>query len=283
MEWANGNVSVNHPRAPWDGRGDVATLVHCRLDQLKGTSNQYRDSATYKAAYEKAKFNYDMDIAFDIVDRCISDECLDSIVDTLLGYAREPIYIYPYMPFDDEDGMGGRVPLDKQPTNALPAAYAQYLSTRLGGSVNETIIQSARAGRTKLNTWLRYLCQPSFEGEIVGNRPYVPVDDVITTGGTLATLRSYIVSCGGTVAGTTALAHKNGVHQKFAIAEDTFGVLCRTYGQELTSYWTETFGHGPASLTDAEAQFLALFEWEPGNEPIQRLRERINQAAAKGE
>src|SRR5262249_55733597 len=138
---------------------------------------------------------------------------------------------------------------------------------------------SARAGRTKLNTWLRYLCQPSFDGEVSKDRPYVLVDDVITTGGTLATLRSYIVSSGGTVAGTTALAHKNGVHQKFAIADETFGVLCKTYGQELPLYWTETFGHGPASLTDAEAQFLALFKWEPGNEPVQRLRERINQAA----
>lgn len=75
MHWQNGNVRVCHPRAPWDGRGDDMTLVHCRLDQLKGTSREYKESATYQAAYRRAKFKFDLDIAYDIIERCVTGEC----------------------------------------------------------------------------------------------------------------------------------------------------------------------------------------------------------------
>lgn len=110
----------------------------------------------------------------------------------------------------------------------------------------------------------------------------------ITTGGTFAALRHYIVGHGGSVVATTSLAHKNGVHQKFAIAAQSLSVLRSHYGIELDDYWIGTFGHAPSHLTEAEAEFLAFHartEWAGlprGPSVLQRLRERINRAAATG-
>lgn len=135
---------------------------------------------------------------------------------------------------------------------------------------------------------MRFLCQPSFEGDVEKSRPYIILDDVITTGGTFATLRGYLVRKGATVAATTTLAHKNGVHQKFAIAVQSLGVLKALYGIGFDRYWNETFGHETSHLTEAEAEFLAFHartEWASipsGDGLLQCLRERINHAAATG-
>ncbi|MGD0419806.1 MAG: phosphoribosyltransferase [Xanthobacteraceae bacterium] len=289
MRWENGNVCVNHPRSPWGPWGDEWTLVHCRLDQINGNFNGYGDlRAEYYKTYINAKHAFDMKCAYEILDRCINEEILTIMAKFIRPLDPKPILIFPHLGFDDEDGIDGQKPLGQLPTNALPFGFAEYLSLRLGCPVNNTVIQAARVGRSKLTTWMRFLCQPSFEGEVEPNRAYIILDDVMTTGGTFAALRHYIIRSGGTVAGTTALAHKNGVHQKFAIADQTIGVLRSYYGREIDQYWMETIGHEAIHLTEAEADFLAFHartEWGAnprGARILQCLRERINRAAATG-
>lgn len=287
MKWENGSIICNHPRQPWRLPADSEALVHCKLEHLKGTDPAYgNQKATYQLAYNKAKTTFDVDVALDIVERCINEHVVDALADVIFYTRKAPILVFPHLPFDDEDGvMGGRA-LAGTATNALPFAYARYLAEILGGTISSEIIQVARVGRTSLPRWMKFICQPSFEGPVSRDRPYVILDDVIGTGGTMAALRSYIVHQGGTVAGTTALANKNGLHQKFAIADQTLNVLKSTYGSGLERYWKETFGHDLHALTEDEAQFLAVFPadvgGQRGDELLLRLRERINQAAAKG-
>ena len=289
MHWEGGNVYVSHLRAPWGPSGDEWTFVNSRLDQVNGYYKDYGElKKDYYRAYLAAKHEFNMKYAYEIIDRCVKSEVITSLAQVVLKLNRRSMLIFPHQAFDDEDGIDGNKPLGALPTNALPFAYAEYLSTRLGCDVNRTIIQCARVGRSKLTTWMRFLCQPSFEGEVEAGRPYIILDDVITTGGTFAALRAYIVRNGGTVAATTTLAHKNGVHQKFAIAAQTLNVLRLRYGTGFDRYWAETFGHETSHLTEAEAEFLAFHartEWAsvpPGAEVLQCLRERINRAAATG-
>lgn len=68
------------------------------------------------------------------------------------------------------------------------------------------------------------------------------VDDVVSSGGTFAALRSYIIRNGGTVVFTTALAHKIG--QNHSILLETVNTLRSLYGPELDNLWTQTIGHG---------------------------------------
>jgi hypothetical protein len=286
MPWNAGHYQVSHPREPWtNNRGEGRVLVNCRWLQLKGTDASYgNQTATYNAAYKAAKTKFDLPVAFEIVERCISDNVLDELADIIYYSDKSPILVFPHMSFDDDDGVDGAGPPTDRPSNALPFAFAQYLSMRLGCPVNETIFQCARIGRTKLTKWKRFLHQPSFEGEVVAGQPYVLLDDVFTTGGTLACLRSYIVRNRGIVVGVATLAHESGRHQIFPIVEQTRVVLKDTYGNELEAFWKDTLGHDLSNLTEAEARFL--IEAAPelgsgrGHPLLQCLRERIDQTAA---
>ena len=288
MKWdGNGSVVCDHPREAWLAPRDSHAFVHYKLEQLKGTDPAYGNQrATYQLAHDKAKTAFDVEVALDIVERCIQEPVLDRLADVVFETRKSPIFVFPHLPFDDEDEVVGNRALTGTATNALPFAYARFLAETLGGTISSDIIQIARVGRTRLPRWLKFICQPAFEGPVDRTRPYLILDDVMATGGTLAALRSYIIRHGGSVAGTTALANKTGLHQKFAIADQTLNVLKSTYGSGLERYWKETFGHDLHALTEDEAQFLALFPAEfggrRGDELLLGLRERINQAAAKG-
>lgn len=285
MRWHDGNVVVDHPRESWGTPARLHTLVHCRLDQLNG--NAARDPAV-QAAYKAAKFEFNLDAAYGLIDRFVRDDTMDALADVVVGSRVTPTVIFPHPAFDDDDAVGrhGAMP---GPTNALPFAYAGHLEGTLGCPVNDQIVQSARVGRTKLAMFLRFLCQPSFKGHVNVDCPYIILDDVIASGGTFAALRSYIVRGGGTVISTTAFAHNTGAHQKFEVASDTLGMVLSLYGDGIDPYWLETFGHGIQCLTEAESQLLVRWALDrqqegcaAGDQLLQRLRDRINQAASTG-
>jgi hypothetical protein len=284
MHWDGPNARARHSREPWT-KQDRLAFVHCRVSEMKGTDSVYGARiAQFVEQHDRAKIHFDRNAALDIVERCISQAVLDELAELVFYTRAEPVFVFPHPAFDDEDEIIGNVALTARPTNALPFAYAHFLVENLGGAVNETIIQASRVGTTRLPRWMRYLCQPSFEGDVERRRPYIMLDDVISSGGTFATLRSFIVRNGGSVAGTTALASNTGLHEKFAIADDTLYVLQSEYGPSLDGFWQETFGHGIRSLTESEAQYLVRFARQcretAGPELLHRLRERINQAAA---
>lgn len=288
MKWdGEGNVSVTHPRQPWDRSLDI--LVNADLDLL------YRGGAfvrrrTGRAIYSAAKFEFDHEAAMSVVKRCVRDEVIDSLVDKVLLEARMPQIVFPHPAFDDDDGVGHQDPIGPRATNAIPFIYANFLAEILGCPISKSIVQCARVGRTKLTAWLRFLCQPSFVGEVLAGQPYIIVDDVVTTGGTFAALRSYIASRGGTVVAASALAHKSGRDQCLTIAKPTLDVLHSLYGARFGAVWAEVIGHDPSCLTEGEGQTLARWACRicheegcsVGDELLHRLRNRLNKAAARG-
>jgi hypothetical protein len=279
MYWDGANAKAHHAREPWTARDKVA-WVHCRNGKMTG--DDYAPCDKYEKEYQDAKDEFHCDAAANIVGRCLNQDTMNELIDIVYYFEEKPIIVFPHPAFDDEDI--GNVPLSGQPTNAIPFAYANILAEVLGGDVNETIIQSSRVGTTRLPRWMRYLCQASFEGDVDRRRPYILADDMISSGGTFATLRTYIVREGGIVACTTALASNNGLHEKFAIADQTLGVLRSAYGQHLDKFWLETFGHGLQTLTESEAvhllRFVRQYRATSRTELLHGLRERINQAAA---
>jgi hypothetical protein len=199
--------------------------------------------------------SFDLDAAYSIVDRCIRQEVVDAIADVVGDCDRTPRLVFPHPSFDDDDAVDAEASLDPVPRNALPFAYAHYLREILGCDVDEEIVQAARAGRTKLGNWLRFLCQPTFVG-VVERRPYILLDDVVSTCGTMTALRSHIVRNGGTVPLVSALASSDGSGMKFGIAPETMNMLRSAYGRELGAYWSEAIGHEVSCLSEAEGRFL---------------------------
>lgn len=283
-------MAAAHCRESWGHPGDGKVIVHSRLDHMKGTAYHDGRRAQYGAQYALAKRQGDMKAAVDLVQRCACEAALDAIADAVLGANSEPIIAFPHPSFDDEEADGPRSVENVRPPNAIPFALANFLAETLGGSVNDSIIESARPGRSKLKEFPRFLWQPRFEGEVERRRPYILVDDVVTTGGTLAALRSHVVRGGGTIIAVTALAHAEGADQIFAITPETLSQLDLVYGKEIATFWLETIGHVPHCLSDHEGQFLVRWGRQEagrsartGVERLYALRTRIAAAAAKGE
>lgn len=288
MKWVNGDVYVSHPREGWANGDESPIHVHGFLDQLKGTSRHYlKKRAVYKAAYEAAKRNFDIDAAFDIVERIQNKKVIGRLADVVAASEGVPKIVFPHPAFDDDEATGYVEADGSNIKNALPFAYARFLADTLGCEIDEEINQVARVGRTKLGVFLRFLCQPAFGGDITPGARYIIVDDTVTTAGTFAALRSYIVRRGGTVVAVSALAHTNGQSFPFAIAPGTLDMLSSSYGAGISRMWQEKIGHDIQCLTEAEGR--ALVEWARacrdvprGDSLLQRLRDRLNSAAAKG-
>lgn len=103
-------------------------------------------------------------------------------------------------------------------------------------------------------TALGVCCQ--FYGQIDKNASYVIVDDVITTGGTLADLRSFILRKGGRVIGMSAIAARDGNWQRIRLGDDTRADLERTYGRDLPEFCHKHLGFSHECLTDSEASLI---------------------------
>lgn len=276
---------ANHPRESWGHPGDDHVLIHCSLARLKGTGLSNRMRKQMMHAYREAKYKFNVIAAADIVLNCWSDTVEDLIVDKMLGIDGEPIIVFPHPSFDDDTADGWNAP-SKGITNAIPFQMATYLAERIGGVTGTEIVQSARVGRTKLTRECRFLWQPTFEGSVLRGRSYILLDDVITTGGTLAALRSHIARGGGTVIACIALAHGSSTNQKFSIDDQSLNQLETVFGHEIGVFWRETIGHEINCITEAEARLLIRWQRECGERPgaasLQHLRDRLATASATG-
>lgn len=248
-----------------------------------GTRGDRGQAAALRAAYERAKGQRDADAATVVTDRFATDGWVDRIVDDMQASPARDKYtlVWPTPSFV----RGADARSVRPAMNALPAAIAAYLSDVLGASLNETIVQAARPGRTKLSRMERFLYQPMFDGEVDQDSGYIIVDDVCSTGGTLAALRHHIVSSGGTIVSVCVLGNRTGVDQTFPIADRTHSVLLSVFDEGIIPFWLEEVGHDVECLTDLEGN--ALLEWwgdreQCGKPPLQCLRACFDSIRSRG-
>lgn len=281
-----GQVKIGpHSRADWHGNEGLVIHVHGSLAEVQG---QFRRGSTeameLKQRYHRAKYHFDMTAATDIVAECIDPNAIENIIDLVLETDRDPLVVMPHPEFDSEATHDCFLP-----TNAIPFAFAGYLAASLGCEVDNEIGEIARPGRTKLSRVARFLWQPKFSGVVSRKHAYIIVDDVCTICGTLAALRSHIVSNGGTVVAVSALGRADGCRTvPLPIAADTLSMIYSGFGAGIRELWLEEVGHELSCLTEMEGRFLAWWHSEhcaavrSGDEALQRFRTRLSAAAAKG-
>lgn len=269
-----------HTRVRW---GEVPSLirVHGQYAQLLGNYKRpQRTHAARRERYNRAKKQYDLNSAFEIVDEIFSIQTLDRVIDDYARFPKAPCVVMPHPEWDSGAPVSERL----RPTNALPFAYAERLARELGGEVCRDILQVARPGRTKLKDFQRFIWQPRFEGIVRHDCAYILVDDVCHFGGTLAALRSYIVENGGTVVSASTLACNDGKDSQFPIADRTVRMLKDSLDEALDEIWREEIGHDTECLTENEGVFLLRWrEKQPNGDRdalLQRVREEIAAARA---
>lgn len=158
--------------------------------------------------------------------------------------------------------------IERTGINAIPAAMAQVLGSRLGWKVEEGIVQANIVGHTGADGFTRLARQAEFSGAVVAGHRYFLVDDFVGQGGTLANLRGWIIHQGGEVVGATALTGKP-YSANLKIDSELLEELKATHGEELEHWWVDRFGFDFTCLTQSEGRYLR-------NTPtVERIRDRI--------
>lgn len=187
--------------------------------------------------YKSAKAG-DPEAASALVEKFVSDAQINKIKD-LIGDQN------PTVAFVHAEETRGR--------NAIPAAYAEEISHRLGLDLDDGIVQSNRAARTGKSGAYRFINGAEFDGAVSKDVPYLLVDDHISQGGTLADMRSYIESHGGRVIGATTLTGAEDA-TKLAASTGTLDKLSEKF-PGIDEWMKEEFGNGINSLTEKEAEY----------------------------
>lgn len=138
--------------------------------------------------------------------------------------------------------------------NAIPRAFARTLSRMLKLPLASGIIQINRVTHTGADGYHRLALPALFGGEIE-KKQYFLVDDFVGQGGTLANLKGFVETSGGSVLGAVALGGK-AYSAKLRLHRGTLEGLRRKHGAQLEEWWIATFGYGFERLTESEARYL---------------------------
>lgn len=150
--------------------------------------------------------------------------------------------------------------------NKLSVMYARAMADIGGFQVEEEIVQTNRAQHTGATARQRLARTVEFAGAVQKGRDYIVVDDVITSGSSLAALRHYIEACGARVvlASTLAAAAARHGHDpvQLAITAQTVKGLEQKFAREAVDAIIEEYGIAPSinHLTESQGRAVLGFE-----------------------
>jgi hypothetical protein len=240
--------NIKPQRYPW---GDFPDVL--RNGDL-GTLKREPEYLAAKAGDEEAAFN--------LADRLICPDFVEAV--RKLGAQHAHPVLLPVLA---EESFGN---------NRIPLAFAENLSEQLGWDTETLVFQVTRSYRTGSGADHRLVIQPEFDGAINRDAGYILVDDTLTMGGTLASLRGYIQSHEGTVLGAAVgVAHEGALH--LPIRGSMLQSIFSKHGQQATqAFAKEQWGYGIECLTQAEAGHIRKAI------SLDTLRDRFAQARDAG-
>ncbi|OUL65977.1 hypothetical protein HK16_12685 [Acetobacter senegalensis] len=182
-------------------------------------------------------------------------------------------HIAAYLRFGRKTKVLAPIKLPSVNTNALGMVYADSVAKTLGFEVENNVFQTTSEKRDRSVDVMSRLTQPPiFGGEIEVGTDYILVDDVFTTGGTLACLRGYVHRHGGNVIVCSTLAAGTRVTREatkydrrqmgvaLAPTNATLHMLRKNMGDEyhaVDSVFCEGLRYGLHQLTEQEARFVS--------------------------
>ncbi|WP_052567047.1 hypothetical protein [Candidatus Magnetobacterium casense] len=170
--------------------------------------------------------------------------------------------------------------IEQEGFNAIPNVMAREIAYRLNLEVEySSIVQSNKVGHTRARAAHRMVTPAIFEGQVRNGADYVIIDDHVGLGGTIANLRGYIEDNGGHVIAVSTLTESRD-GRKLALRLEILEALEKKYGRELDEFWSGSFGHAIATLTEAEGGNLLR---QPSFDAIRtRLVKAADEARRRG-
>lgn len=215
-------------RSTWDRNFPDAVVMY------KGNDVQKHDD------YVAAKAG-DIDAALRLLADTVKDEDLAKIAK--ITYKKERVIVVAV----HAEELAGR--------NKIPIAYAALLEQRLGFELDMDIVQTQKVNRGGSSGVERLIKTVPFQGHVEKGRHYFLVDDTLTQGGTLASLKGYIETNGGIVIGVSALMGKQ-YSAKLSPSPETIALLRQVTGAEFERWWQNEFGYNFEKFTESEARYL---------------------------
>lgn len=224
-------------RVPWNAEfPDV--IVHCAYGG-GGAEPRLKEHPLYSSA----KGSRDVYAALDLIDDVVNVEAFERLKAIVQSSKNGVHFIAPSAHEGDSN-------------NALAISYAQWLGKEFDMPVEERIFQQKKHSRDKSDAWFRISHPTEFYGNVDKNIPYVIADDVITLGGTLCDLRSFIHQQGGSVIGMTTLASRDGEDKRISLSDAVRAELERTYGNDLASFCRDIFGYSYDCFSNDEGRIV---------------------------
>jgi len=214
-------------RVAWDNFPPVFIL--CPLGTAKNNPN-----------YERAKQKGDSNAALQLVKAIVPSQKVNELK-IIIGRCNPLI-----LPVHAIEEFG---------TNKIPAALAYYISVQLKLNLCSDIVQANKPQRTNKGAFYRLSQYPLFDGAVQKGRNYVFLDDTLSMGGTLASLRGYIENKGGHVILAIALTGHDGA-ALLNIKDAMLIAIRNKHGDELDEWWKTEVGFGVDKLTQGEAGHL---------------------------
>lgn len=209
--------------------------------------------------YEAAKSG-DISAAIDLVDKLLTDDTVEKI----------RIQIK-----DNKPRILPVLAMEATGNNKIPLAMAEVIADRLSLDVELGIIQSDKVSRTNTGADYRLAFNPRFEGDVRQGQKYLIIDDTLTMGGTIASLRGYVENRGGKiVAACVMTAHEKALN--LPVKSSMLAAIENKHGPSVNQFWQETFGYGTEKLTQGEAGHLKSAK------TVDTIRERITAARYAG-
>ncbi|MET0090824.1 MAG: phosphoribosyltransferase [Candidatus Thiodiazotropha sp.] len=209
--------------------------------------------------YDAAKAG-DKEAALNLVDRLFDDTTAEAIRE-LIGDSRPLV-----LPVISSEADGN---------NWIPLAFAEVLADRLDLDVEVGITQREKIKRTGTGSDYRLAFNPTFIGNVKEGQSYLIVDDTLTMGGAIASLRGYVVNRGGHVVGASVMTAHEGALD-LAVKPKLLSAIDEKHGRSMNQYWQETFGYGIDQLTQGEAGHLRSAA------SVDAIRKRITTARREG-
>ncbi len=167
------------------------------------------------------------------------------------------------------------IAVEAEGNNMIPLAFAQLLADRLDLDVEIGIFQREKIKRTGTGSDYRLAFNPTFAGNVKEGQSYLIVDDTLTMGGTIASLRGYIENRGGHVVGASVMTAHEGALD-LAVNSKSLTAITEKHGPAMNQYWQETFGYGIDQLTQGEAGHLRAAP------SVDAIRKRVTVARREG-
>lgn len=223
-----GSMEKYAARTPWTDRTAKA-VIHTGYNKMRS----HRDYAAAKSGDTKAAANLVMDLMN-----------ADKIRALAMAYEGRNVVVYPVNAIE----AGG--------INQIPLAMAAHISGLTGWHVNTDVIQTNVVHHTGATAMERLMRQPEFAGKPTGELAII-VDDVSTTGSTLAGLKGYLENNGVTVIGIHALSQGT-FGSNLRISVDTLNKLKENFGHELPAVLETIYKEKvpPEGLTESEARTI---------------------------